>query len=212
MNRYLILAIILSGALSYATAQKSVGKLELGLNVSNVIASTFNTSSNILSNDPYTIIAKVRMNQNYLRIGGYVTADSKNDFRDFDHITVNNKNIGLKIGIEKRKLLLNKLELIYGLDLHAIYHQRESKVVIFNTNEQFTTTDNAKGFGASPFLGMKCNLGSLVSVSVEAFVLGELLFKNSKLATAGSSEPVRKFTDWRVQSYLPQSIYFYMIF
>ena len=149
--------------------------LEIGLNITRLLASVLATNSNsILVNDPYTFLLKSKIRNNYLRFGLYGNFDVINEVLDFngDRTSKINK-IGTRIGIEHRIQILNHFELFYGADLIYIYDKEK---VIFNDFSGMIsqTISKINKYGAGPIVGLNYRFAKRLILSTESsiYILG----------------------------------------
>ncbi|MEO6190510.1 MAG: hypothetical protein ABIO44_09330 [Saprospiraceae bacterium] len=145
--------------------------LEIGLNITRLLASVLATNSNsILVNDPYTFLLKNKIKNNYLRIGLYGNFDIKKEVFDFngDRTSKINK-IGTRIGIEYRNQIMNHFELFYGADLIYVYDKEK---VIFNDFSGITsqTITIFNKFGAGPIVGLNYKFAKRLMLSTESSI------------------------------------------
>ncbi len=213
-SRLTLLLLIISLITLYSQNGKKNYKTELGLNITNTFKSIFSINSQTsLLNDPYTISLKIKAGKPYVRMGTFFSVSGKEDFSDFNGVVrIDEKSIGIRIGLEARSNSGKRLEFLYGFDFISQYTDRITEQEIFDsvTGKSFTVSTGNKipTLGLGPIIGLIFNINSRVSLFTESSIY--LLYtKNTKIAKVDPSIPKTSTVteSWKVQHLIPQSLF-----
>jgi hypothetical protein len=193
-------------------------KNDIGINVTNVLASVFSLNGEKDPN-PFSLIYRRHYSSTSLRIGTNFTykKTSQQEFtsgaflsRDLDE-----SNGSLRVGLEKHLPLSNKFMFSYGFDLLGNLTYEKSEVTentINGVTNFFSATQNAYSTGAGPIIRFDFKLSDRMILSTESAIYATRQWMTSSVSINGvrSDDPTRAGFDLVLS--LPQSLYFNVLF
>jgi hypothetical protein len=122
--------------------------------------------------------------------------------------SIENKEIALSLGVEKKYSFNKALQLFYGLDLTSGYKEyiREEK----ESSRNIRTYDyKTNSYGVAPFLGFRYNLNSRISITTETSIFlfyNHNYYKSTRLPD-NPSGTVSVRNEWTTEYIPPTSLY-----
>lgn len=219
MNKALLLFFLLLQMFTYVHAQdhdleseEESFRNELGLNVTNVLTSLVgNNPNDDFDVAVYALTYKRKLKKgNYLRLAANVRLDifSNEDVTEL----INNNSINFRIGWEKRRQVLKRLDYYYGFDLLANYTAIEST---FATPTDIVQLDNFQyTIGVGPVFGLQFMINPRMLLGTEATLYGTLTV--DRIFESFEQNPIfnKDETSFQInlQSRIPQALYFIVSF
>ena len=219
MNKALLLCFLLLQMVIHVHAQDDTNvseertfRNELGLNVTNVLTSLVGNNPNEdFDKTVYALTYKKRLKKgNYLRLAANLQLDifSNEDVTE----VISDNSINFRIGWEKRRPVLKKLDNYYGFDILASYNGVEST---FATPSDIVQLDNFQyTIGIGPVFGLQFEINPRMILGTEATLYGT--FTLDRIFESFEVNPIfnRDETSFEinVQSIIPQALYFIVTF
>ncbi|MBK0381822.1 hypothetical protein I5M32_02515 [Pedobacter sp. SD-b] len=207
MKKYFTFIILLTSSMAVFSQSQSDFNYSIGIKLLTVeeypkLLNEVRNGSTLYNSGFNGIIAKVNDNQisyrfqiSNLKKDGY---SFKNECENCEVITGNYKSFDLKIGFE-RSLIYSKLQPFYGIDLgfKRVNFEGESHDA---NNDSFLYKANIDKNGGLvyPFLGLKYNVISAVTISAEAGI--DFLYthdKEVKSSKTNAPTSVNNFNRWQ---------------
>lgn len=191
---------------------------DLGINVTNVLASVFSLNGEKDPN-PFSLIYRRHYNSTSLRIGTHFSYKKtrQKEFtsgaflsRDLDV-----SNGSLRAGFEKHLPLSKKFMFSYGFDILGSLGYETSEVTentINGVTNFFSATQNTYSAGAGPIIRFDFKLSDRMLLSTESAIYATRQWMTSSVSINGvtSDDPTRSGFDLVLS--LPQSLYFNVLF
>jgi len=184
-------------------------RIELGLNMTNLISAVFNTNGEELI-DPYTFVAQYSKAKFGVRLGFFFVNKSAEDFNSGGLRVVSNRNFGGRIGLEFRKPVWRNLSVYYGADLIAEQNKEKSNFEFFP--DFLESKEEARTFGGGPFLGLSYNIGKFMRIACESHFYYKYTVNREQLQD-GSGIPIDRTTySSSLAHTLPTALFVYIKF
>jgi len=154
-------------------------KVELGINVTNIISSALVNDANTEQREyPFTL--KLVGDKRVWRFGLDASFNNGDDFP----IESKTLFVGARAGLEKRKHLADRWIFLYGID--AIFRHNFERTINQANIERITLTDKGWGLGLSPLIGFQFQLSEHIALEIESSIVftttretSELIFDQS---------------------------------
>ena len=209
-NLLLGIFCICTCALHSQTSDKAFYKHEIGLNVTELLNTVFN-SNTTNDNSIYTLIYRRRINEKKaIRTGfGIQIVQNSNDTDGGNGFRVlSSTNLNARVGFEWRTNISNKLDFFYGIDLLGGYANSES--TFFNFNGRIENISSITSIGGGPLLGIQFHINDRMSISTETTLY--YVFSRNKQRTSENGSQFIDLTSKNsiFQHTLPSSLFFHV--
>ena len=207
--------LLLLGIVSthYLRAQDSPEqkRMEIGLNVSNVLANFFNSDFPRAEQERHTLGLKYNaknLNSAWrLHLGGGVKNSETLD--NFGGRQIEESSLFLKLGYEWRKSILPQFALLYGIDLIANTTNEKSSFR-FGLNNDTADIKKIRQYGSGLFLGFRYEFAKRFALTTESNL--SVLYQTENSSVLDINGQLVKFhsDDFQISHTLPISLYLYI--
>ncbi len=190
-----------------------IGRLELGLNVSHVLANFFNSDFPRATLEQYTLGLKY-LNPTGMHGWRWHLGGGFNEFTERDDVnrisrSTNDLQLRTKIGYEWHKLIRKNFKLIYGFDALGSFAKVSVESIFQNFGDPFLETTTWEGGGAG-FLGFRYEVGRRFAITTESALN---VFVRKRTQYVSDNVMRQKTIDdeaFLVQHQLPVSLYLFI--
>jgi len=191
---------------------------EVSLNTTNVISNIFSLSDQADLRDPHSIAIRFFKEKEdgtnrILRIKAGINvlgSISSSNTIGFSSRTLDDWLIISRIGFEKQKFLSKKFEFYYGWEFGFSYRRTQS--VIGFDFETITNTNESFGLGTGPYTGFQFHFNDKISIYTESNLYFEYVRTEQELDDAGVGFDGSTEEAFKLNHFLPNSLYFAIAF
>lgn len=186
------------------------GRIEVGLNITNVLTSFLGTSSGTVGVDPYLFSLRVGQPRRHWRFGADFRVRRRTEGDDiFDRLVLREYSFAARAGYEWVRPLSSRFFLYFGIDLvtDGSYERVES----FTFTIPAVVAEHRTGIGAGPVLGARFQLHPRIALTTESSLYGMYRF-GSKLVTAQPDQRDTPISEFSLEPVLPTSLFINFLF
>jgi hypothetical protein len=149
---------------AFSEDEPTTKRHELGVNTTLLIKQVLSFNSNNIPFSPYFVTYKYLFKNNInLRAGaGVMVQKTSTTENDINKRYSKSYNMDYRLGIEKQNMLSERWKAYYGLDIIYTYNE------IFAESEFATFSNQVKGFGAGPVVGIQFYMTKRLSLFAES--------------------------------------------
>lgn len=197
----------------FLKAQDSIKyhRIEIGLNISNVLANFFNSDFPRAEQERHSLALKYNLKDLNkalrLHLGGGLSSQEVGDV--FGFRIIEESSLYLKAGFEWRKNILPTFSLIYGTDLVYNSLTEESRLRFISDNNS-VDVKKMRQYGSGGFIGFRFVFGKRFALTTESHL--SVLFQTEDTEVVDLNQQVAVFhqEDFQISHTLPLSLYLYI--